>query len=435
MRWYLAALFIMAVALSFGLGLVAYSMYVLLGLLLVSRWMASQGVEQITAAREMDRDTAEVGDDVTVTVMFNNKSRFPIPWILAEDLLPRKALAQRPPRLSISGQRLAVFMLKRVAAKRIRYHIRCDMRGYYQIGPVVLESGDVFGLYRKYRVLTVPTFLRVYPKIVPIPNYDIASRRPLGEVKLMHRLFEDPTRISGVRAYQQGDPLSRVHWRATARTGMLHSKTYDTTCIAGMTVVLDFHQSSYSQRYEPLSSELAVTTAASLANAVYETGEQIGLVTNARDAADRVSSGTIQVDIRNRNNAHESAGMLDKNERLRPLMVPTRRGYEQFRQILESLVRVELTDGLTLSQLLAETASQLPKNATVMAVLSGVTYETAISLGALRRQGFAVSAAVIAFDPDEWITAAGMLMSQRIDARRVENEESLSAICSQLVMR
>src|SRR5205814_211439 len=101
----------------------------------------------------------------------------------------------------------------------LSYKLKPLMRGYYQIGPLVMESGDLFGLHRRYRVDADPSFLLVYPRIVPLEGYDLASRRPIGEVRLSLRLYEDPTRISGVREYQSGDPLNRVHWRATARTG------------------------------------------------------------------------------------------------------------------------------------------------------------------------------------------------------------------------
>ena len=70
----------------------------------------------------------------------------------------------------------------------------------------MLETGDLFGLHRRYRVSTEPHFLLVYPKVVPLEGYDIASRRPIGEVRLTHRLFEDPTRIAGVRAVSGGRP-------------------------------------------------------------------------------------------------------------------------------------------------------------------------------------------------------------------------------------
>ena len=60
-------------------------------------------------------------------------------------------------------------------------------------------------------------------------------------------LFEDPTRLAGVRLFQQGDPLNRVHWRATARTGQLHSRVYENSRVAGASLLLDFHRAKLSR--------------------------------------------------------------------------------------------------------------------------------------------------------------------------------------------
>ena len=203
-------------------------------------------------------------------------------------MLPRGAIISRPPRIVVKGHRLAVAMLGSLARKTLNYQLHFATRGYYQVGPLVLETGDLFGLHRRFRIVTEPVYIMVYPKVVPLPGYDLASRRPIGEIRLTHRLFEDPTRIAGVRYYQPGDPLNRVNWAATARTGVLHSKVYDASTIAGATIVLDFHQGSYPARNEPGRSELAVTTALALANAVCLMGQPIGLITNGRDAADRI---------------------------------------------------------------------------------------------------------------------------------------------------
>ena len=43
-----------------------------------------------------------------------------------------------------------------------------------------------------------------------------------------------------MRAYEAGDPLKRVHWPATARTGQLQCKIYEPTTLTGATIVLDF---------------------------------------------------------------------------------------------------------------------------------------------------------------------------------------------------
>ena len=65
--------------------------------------------------------------------------------------------------------------------------------------------------------------------------------------------------------------------------------------------------------------------------------------------------------------------MLDKSDRLRPVVIPTRRGPEQLIQILESLARAELTDGLDFPQLVSETISRMPRDATVIAILPQAT--------------------------------------------------------------
>src|SRR5262249_47359322 len=142
-----------------------------------------------------------------------------------------------------------------------------------------------------------------------------------------------------------GDPINRVHWRATARTGLLHSKTYEPTTLAGASILLDFHQVGYHSRGEPHRSELAVTTAVSLANAVSVLGQQVGFATNARDAADRIRlkrKGSLA--FQTRGAARAEVEEIADNDRLKPLQVETRRGADQFWRIREMLARIELTD-------------------------------------------------------------------------------------------
>src|SRR5260370_41766051 len=152
-------------------------------------------------------------ETVTVTLTLRNTGMLPIPWVLLEDLLPRRALAATNPRLKVKGKRLQISMVFRNAEKIISYKLKLLMRGYYQIGPLVLESGDLFGLHRRFRAVTEPHFLLVYPKVVPLHGYELASRRPVCEIRLAHRLSEDPTRIASVLAYQRGNPLNPIHHR------------------------------------------------------------------------------------------------------------------------------------------------------------------------------------------------------------------------------
>jgi uncharacterized protein (DUF58 family) len=269
---------------------------------------------------------------------------------------------------------------------------------------------------------------------VTLAGYDLASRRPIGDIKMMHRLFEDPTRIAGVRPYETGDPLNRVHWRATARTGQLHCKIYEPSTLAGITLLLDFHQADYPRRSEPHRSELAVTAAVSLANAVYEMGQQVGLISNGRDAADRIRLEGYEHDHRTRLAARSKAGMHERSERLQPMIVQTRRGAEQFQRIREIMARVELTDGLSLAALIYETTSRMPRDATVVALIPEASVETALALGSLRRQGYAVSIVLVSADEADVEDSYGRLMAEGImDIRTLRDEAGLPDLCQRQV--
>jgi uncharacterized protein (DUF58 family) len=435
MRWLIAAILVLIVAIALDLGLLAYAMYALIGVIVISRKLADTWSGHLTATREVSRDRVKIGETVAVVTVLENRSRLPVPWLLLEDLLPRRALMFDPPNLQITGRRLQLVSFRGRARKTLLYQLKCNRRGYYQIGPLVAETGDVFGLYRRYRVLTEPSFLLALPEVVPLTGFDIASRRPLGEVRMTHRLFEDPTRIAGVRAYQAGDPLNRIHWGATARTAVLHSKVYEPSTVVGATLLLDFHEQSFDPRNEPVRSELAVTAAASIAGAVMEMGQQIGLATNGRDAADRIRTEGWSHDQLHSRRVARSAGMSDKSDRLRPIVVGTHQSHTQLRQILEALARVEKTDGLSFAQLVRETASRLPQSATVIAVLTAVTAETAIALGNLRRRGFAVTAIINVFEPFEFATLAAPLIAEQIDARQLRDRASIPEVCLKCLLR
>src|SRR5262245_61007657 len=125
MRWFLPALLILFAALLLESGLLAYSMYVLLGLLLLARFLARSCVENLTAERvvrkagQRDDEEAdspdglalEVGDRVAVRLTLHNDGALPITWLLVEDVLPGKALDPVSPKLKVKGKRIQVAML------------------------------------------------------------------------------------------------------------------------------------------------------------------------------------------------------------------------------------------------------------------------------------------------------------------------------------
>lgn len=439
MKWILGTLALLALGLTLQLNLLVYAMYVLLGILLLSRFVTRVWTEKITVTRQVDGDVFEIGGSTEVTVDVENRGPLTVSWLIIEDMLPREAMTQMPQRIHIEGDRFEMTRLKRGEVTSLSYTVTFLMRGYYQLGPMQLETGDVFGLHRRFRVAGEPHFALVLPKVLPLQGYNLASRRPMGEIRVVHRLFEDPTRLAGVRPYQQGDPLNRIHWRATARTGQIHSRVYETSRVAGATFLLDFHTRSYQGGAGASSAELAITTVAAVANAVFLMGQQIGFISNGRDAADRIREEGWRGEFKNRADAQRRASPL-ANDRLRPVRVETRKGNEKLGQILETLARLEHTDGLEFSEMLAATISRIPRDATVVPVLRQVTPDIAVALGGLVKRGFLVTAVVVSIDwdipewsrPPEW---AGLLLEQGIDFRLVNSEQSITELCAEAIVR
>jgi hypothetical protein len=127
--------------------------------------------------------------------------------------------------------------------------------------------------------------------------------------------------------------------------------------------------------------------------------------------------------------------MLEKSDRLRPVIVPTRRSNTQLTDILQTLARVEKTDGLTFSQLLSEAGSQLPQSATVVAMLTRVTPETAIALGNLRRRGMAVTAIINVYDDHRFAELSAPLLSERVETRQLKDRAAIPRVCMNCVLR
>src|SRR5262245_2046036 len=81
-RWYLAAGVILAAALVVQSGLLAYAMYVLLGLLILGRLMAKFWTENLSASRRCKVQMAEVKDVVAMQVTLKNSGWLTVPWVV-----------------------------------------------------------------------------------------------------------------------------------------------------------------------------------------------------------------------------------------------------------------------------------------------------------------------------------------------------------------
>jgi uncharacterized protein (DUF58 family) len=426
---------LLLIGMLFGASLWVLAAVVAGVLVALNHYLAKTWSTKTFAKRTAGDSETSIGARLRVSLSITNRSKIPVLWILVEDLLPRQAIRSSRPMLEIIGERLQVMFLWGGQTRELHYEILCRRRGYFQIGPTVMETGDMMGLYRRYRVTNDPQYITVLPEVVPLHSYEIGSRRPIGEIRMRESVMDDPTRLRGIRHWQPGDPMRSVHWAATARTGQLHSKIYEPSSIIGATLILDLHNQTTPIQHEPIRSDLAITTAASIAAMLHDQNEPVGLATNGRDAADRIRQEGWTGDHRVRGAAAAAATMHERSDRLRPIILPPSRGPLNVKDIHRTLARLERTDGLTLAELLVECESQLSADTTLLVILQQATEESIGALIGLARRGRAVAVIINTHDINEYSLIAGPLIGERIPTHRLASRESIAEVCRQTLLR
>ena len=404
----------------FALGASTFLIVIQLAKHFSNRW-----IEAIEVARFVEAHEVTVGQSVGVGMKITNRSGYWIPWMLIDEKISKR-YTKLPPvalQLLVSTVQLLAFSQKKTTL--YRYALETQRRGYYQLGPTLLETGDLLGLHRSFRIANQPDYITVLPKLIVLEGFEVSSRRPMGDLKVEDRVLEDPTLLSGLREYRSGDPMNRVHWKATARTGTLHTRVFQPTCVQGAMLLLDMHESTNESRNEPVRSDLAVTAAASISHWLYQNAEPFGLISNGRDAAERMRELNKRSLYNDRSSAIANIEMKSQNNRLSPIVLGASRTPEHFAQLHRMLARLERTDGLKLDQLLIETQSRIPKLLSLIVIAQRVDQAGLFALEMFRRRGYALSV-LLNCHQELYLDNASPLIAAKIPVIPLHDEESIS---------
>ena len=158
MKWILGTLALLALGLVLQLSLLIYAMYVLLGVLLLSRFFTRvvDGRHRRPAFRRR-RSFGNRRQRWRSKSPCKTPARLAVPWLILEDsLLARSADADRRRTSKPRARGWRWRGWPPAKPKCSAYRVKFLMRGYYQLGPLLVETGDVFGLHRRFRVMTEP---------------------------------------------------------------------------------------------------------------------------------------------------------------------------------------------------------------------------------------------------------------------------------------
>lgn len=167
------------------------------------------------------------GDVVSMEIAVSHQSPLPI----APVALHMRATSNTPAgtiHLTQLGKR----------RQRVVHKFAADHVGAMFPGVESYIVSDVFGFFKREHK---PDMAGQELLVLPVP-FDVEpltfAAGDMG-VETMKRAMEDPSSPSDFRAYQQGDPLKRIHWKMSARKRELFVKQFEEPALPDALVLLD----------------------------------------------------------------------------------------------------------------------------------------------------------------------------------------------------
>jgi uncharacterized protein (DUF58 family) len=253
--------------LAFGVGEL-YPLAATAAVLAAGAWCWVSGCRwDVRVQRLLRPARVPAGVEARAELVFRNHSPHRSPVLLARD--PYEATG-----------RAAQFLVAPLAPGERRaatFRLPTSRRGRFRLGPMVLELRDPFGLASATRQCAPVASLSVHPRVEQL-RADALPGDARGEA-----VVPVPARAStgdefyGLRHYEEGDDLRRIHWRSTARFDELMVREPETLSKGRLTLVVDLRSAQLT--HAVLEEQLSA--AASVMNVALHSDVEVRLLTTA----------------------------------------------------------------------------------------------------------------------------------------------------------
>jgi uncharacterized protein (DUF58 family) len=255
--------------------LVAFSLSTLL-LVALARRSARRRLAGVYGRRRLAPSAFE-DDEVPVEIALENRGRAPLPLVEVTDsfgaaLAEHKALLDPGP-------------LRPGRRHRLSYRTRCSrLWGIYTVGPLEVSVSDALGLFSPRRVLPDIRPFDVFPRVHPVGALESLGARTsfTPSEATAARSGQSPLYL-GVRDFRAGDEVRRVHWPATARSGVPMVKQFELDRTPHFTLFLDLEREHRAGTGLKSTLEYVIRTASSLLASAARRGETVQLFGEARE--------------------------------------------------------------------------------------------------------------------------------------------------------
>ena len=236
--------------------------------------------------RTFDSDLVVAGETTNVALTVRNEANRRSPALRWRDACPAPLTASGFAALPQLGEH-ARASRDRSDSVVVHYTVQAGLRGVYDVGPLLLERSDPFGLVRCRYAIGPSKPLTVVPRVHDLTRAEFELSRSEGyEHELVKHSIPNADELIA-REYRPGDPMRRVHWRATARHDTLMVRQEEPRSNPEAWVLLDTGHGAHPDHHQPRADaanprfEAAVELLASLGSHVVAQGFVLGVVETA----------------------------------------------------------------------------------------------------------------------------------------------------------
>ena len=271
--WYVLLTVLVAVAATnTGNNALYLVLALMLALLVVSGIVSRQNLRGFDVAVQLPEEIF-AGEPVALGFELTNRARFWPRWLVQVSLVQQEVGALVP-HLAAGG------------TSRGSLSTSFSRRGPQTLGFAHLASLFPLGLFRKGMRLALDEEALVYPRLVPAPRPRSGSSEIAGERGRQRR--GSGHELYALRFFQSGDDPRGVHWKQTAKTGVLIYMEREAETGRRVAVLLDNAVGPLAAEDED-RFEVLVGEAASVALEHLDRGFEVALAT--RDASVPFGSG------------------------------------------------------------------------------------------------------------------------------------------------
>lgn len=252
-----AAAFLIAAAIFLAADQLYFMGAVMVAIALVA-WLAVGFSMRGLRCERLVADRVFEEDFISVALTISNPSSTPKFLLCVEE--------QLSPWLETEEARFLIPVLWPGQKVELSYHARALKRGLLPVGPLRVETSDPIGLFARSKELGGRSEAVVYPLPLEMPPHDLEGAVSFGggTAERMARAGEGLD-FHGIRDYQPGDELRRIHWKATARHQRLAVIEFQQSYTADIAILLDLLRGTDVGEGKETTLEYAVKIAASLA--------------------------------------------------------------------------------------------------------------------------------------------------------------------------